>query len=179
MKKIILVYILALFLAFTIAVLASNSADPIRPNSSTTATASNWDAQTGCTVAAHYDCIDEDASDGDTTNIVCDGNTLTNYDMHTSNASFSDTQAIKNLTIYSTACAVGTQAVAYSICANVSGTVNCSANIDPSGTCSTYGTDSYFFDNSPATGSEWTVDEINTMNIGVKAQGDCNPNIKV
>jgi len=174
MKIKILIVFSIFFLAFSILVLAANPAERIKPV--TPDNVSQWDGVGGaCTAGTHYDCVDEDVSDDESSYVECIANSLM-YEFYNTNASFT-TEEIKNVTVYTTSCAESNKGTDFAICVNISGTSYCNTGVSITSVCPTYDQISWFMDDNPATSSEWTVTAVNEMLIGASAGVDCNPDV--
>ncbi len=162
-------------LVSSIIVLAGNPAERITPVTPDNIT--DFESETGCTPTTHWDCVDDDTSDGPSSFVQCVLDTGGLYEFYNTNASFTEgVHNIKNVTVYYSACDEG-QGFSQA-CVNVSGTAYCDGTDDDPSGCDTYSLYSHFWDDSPATASEWTVDEVNNMLIGVQGT-DCKKDVHV
>jgi hypothetical protein len=165
--------IILLLIVITIVFAIEEPIIPVTPDN-----ISNWQTVGGsCTAGTHYDCVDDwPTDDGESSFVECDTN-IQVYDFYNTNSSFT-TESIKNVTIYTRVCEESDKANNFAVCVKIGGTEYCDTTVDITGiVCPTYGTYSWFMDDSPASLSEWTVAEVNEMLIGASAGLDCNPDI--
>ena len=149
------------------------------PTSETSTYFNTWDTQTGCTSTTHYDCVNEDPNDGDTSYVqTSTGSEKESH--HVDDLSiapgFSDIDVTWEAACRKTAAQQGGQ-ISHLVVVGAEE----SAGADKEFTCpnsATYTVFTFPMETSPS-GDEWTAADINAVECGYVSSTDISPTPRV